>query len=37
LKKIGVIGLLLFSLLARGNDFDRIAEILGNIDTPRNE
>lgn len=37
MKKIGVIGLLLFSLLAHGNDFDRIAEILGNIDTPRNE
>jgi hypothetical protein len=37
LKKIGVIGLLLFSLLAHGNDFDRIAEIIGNIDTPRNE
>jgi len=37
LKQISVLGLLLFSLLASGNEADRVASILGEIDTPRNE
>ena len=37
MKRIGVTGLLLLSLLAHGDDSVRVASILGDIDTPRDE